>query len=81
MDKSEDASNINKEYEEILQAKRKGIITVAYHQGKEVSRFKEREKFVRLVASFEINKNTLIFKINVFKPIQKHPKLMKCSIS
>ena len=31
LDKPEDATNIIKEYEEILHTKRKGIITVVYH--------------------------------------------------
>ena len=39
VDKSEDAANLIKKYEEILKTKRKGIISVAYHQGKAFSRF------------------------------------------
>ena len=67
VNKPEDAANIIKEYEEILRTERKGIITVAYHQGK-ISRFK-------------IHKNTIVFKINVFKLIEKHPGLMKSSVT
>ena len=44
VDKSEDATNIIMEYEEILCTKRKDIITVAYHQEKVFSRFLEEEK-------------------------------------
>ena len=54
MDKPEDAANIFEEYEEILPTKRKGIITVAYHQRKIFGRFLEKEKFARLVADFKI---------------------------
>ena len=73
MDKPEDAANIFEEYEEILRTKRKSIITVAYHQGKVFSRFRKKEKFARLVASFKIHKGTIIFKINVFNLIRKYP--------
>ena len=44
----EDAADIINEYEEILPTKRKGIITVAYHQGKVFSQFREKEKFITL---------------------------------
>ena len=80
MDKPEDAVNIIKKYEEILRTKRKGIITVACHQRKVSSRFLEKEKFARLVANFKINKGTIIFKITVFKLIQKYPELKKSSV-
>ena len=73
MDKPEDAANIFEEYEEILPTKRKGIITVAYQQGKVFSRFRKKEKFVRLVANFKIHKGTIIFKTNVFNLIRKYP--------
>ena len=81
VDKLEDAANIIKEYEEILRTKRKGIITVAYHQGKVFSRFLEKEKFMKLIANFKIHKGTMIFKINVFKLIQKYPGLKKSSVT
>ena len=81
MEKPEDAAEIIQEYEEILRTKRKGIISVAYHQGKMFSWFCEKEKFLRLVSKFGVHKNTIILKINIFKLINKHPKLMKSSVS
>ena len=30
---------------------------------------------------FKVHKSTIIFKINIFKLIDKHPKLMKSSIT
>ena len=62
-------------------AQKKGIISVAYRQGKMFSRFREKEKFVRLVADFGEHKNTIIFKINVLKLIDQHPKSMKSSVT
>ena len=56
--------------------KKKGIISVAYHQGKAFKRFKEKEKFVKLVSELGIHKITIIFKINVFKLCEKYPKLL-----
>ena len=81
VDKPEVAADIIKEYEEILHMKRKSSITVAYHQGKEFSQFQEKEKFMNLVSKFKIHKVTLIFKINVFKLIDKYPKLIKSSVN
>ena len=66
VDKPGDAADLIKKYEEILKTKRKGIISVAYHQGNVFSRFREKEKFVRLAANFGEHKVTIIFKINVF---------------
>ena len=81
MEKPEDAAEIIQEYEEILRTKRKGIISVAYHQGKMFGWFCEKEKFLRLVSKFGVHKNTIILKINIFKLINKHPKLMKSSVT
>ena len=45
VEKPEDAADIIREHEEILRAKKKGIIIIAYYQGKIFKRFKEKEKF------------------------------------
>ena len=58
--KPKEAANIIKQYEEILRTKRKSIISVVYHPGKVFSRFREKEKFVRLVADFGVHKNSRI---------------------
>ena len=76
----EDDASIIEEYEEILRTKRKGVINVAYHQGKVFSLFRKKEKFVRLVENLKIHKGTIIFKINVFKLIQKYSGLKRSSI-
>ena len=60
--------------------KKKGIISVAFYQGKVLKRFKEKEKFVKLVSELGIHKNTIIFKINVFKLCERYPKLLRSSI-
>ena len=81
VEKPEDAADIIMEYEEIFRAKKKGIIMVAYYQGKIFKRFKEKEKFQEMVGKLKIHKSTLIFKINVFKLIEKYPKLMRSSVT
>ena len=58
--KPKEAANIIKQYEEILRTKRKSIISVVYHQGKVFRRFREKEKFVSLVADFGVHKNSII---------------------
>ena len=77
VEKPEDAASIIKEYEEILCAKKKGIVVFAFHQGKNFKRFKEKEKFQEMVGKLKIHKST----INVFKLIEKYPKLMKSSVT
>ena len=81
VEKPEDATDIIKQHEEILRAKRKGIIAVAFHQGKVFKRFKGKEKFMQMVGKLKINKSNKVFKINVFQLIEKHPKLMKSSVT
>ena len=44
------AAEIIKRYEDIIKTKKKGIINVAYHQGQVFKRFKEKEKFAKLVS-------------------------------
>ena len=77
VDKPEDAVDIIKKYGEFIRTKKKGIISIAYHQGKIFKRFREKEKFMELVTEFKTHKSMIIFKINIFKLIDKHPKLMK----
>ena len=80
LDKPENAADLIKKYEEILRTKTKGIIYVACHQGKVFSRFREKEKFVRLVANFGVHKGKIIFKTNVFRLLDKYPGLKKSSV-
>ena len=76
----EEAAKIIKRYEDIIKTKNKGIINVAYHQGQVFKRFKEKEKFAKLVSELGIHKTTIIFRINVFKLCNKYPRLLKSSI-
>ena len=76
----ERAAEIIKRYEDIIKTKNKGIINVAYHQGQVFKRFKEKEKFAKLVSELGIHKTTIIFRINVFKSCKKHTKLLKSSL-
>ena len=66
VDKLEGAADLIKKYKEILKTKRKGIISVAYHQGKVFSRFREKKKFVKLAADFGVHKVTIIFLKSTF---------------
>ena len=77
---SEKAAEIIKWYEDIIKTKNKGIINVEYYQVQVFKRFKEKEKFTKLVDKLGIHKNTIIFRINIFKLCKKHPKLLKSSI-
>ena len=80
MQEPEKAAKIIKQYEDIIKTKKKGIISIAYYQGKVFKRFKEKEKFIKLVSQLGIHKNTIIFKIDVFKLCERYPKLLRSSI-
>ena len=67
-------------YKYIIKTKKKGIISIAYHQGKVFKKFKDKEKLVKMVSRLGIHKNTIIFKINVLKLSERYPKLLKSSI-
>ena len=71
------AAEIIKRYEDIIKRKEEGIINVAFHQGQIFKRFKEKEKFAKLVSELGIQKTTIIFKINVFKFCKKIPQTIK----
>ena len=75
----EKAAKVIQEYENIIRTKKKGIIWIAYHQGKVFKRFKDKEKFITLVNKLGVHKTTIIFKINVYKLCEKHLKLLKSS--
>ena len=76
----EKAAEIIKRYEDIIETKKKGIINVAFYQGQIFKRFKEKEKFAKLVNELGIHKTTIVYKINVFKLCEKYRKLLKSSI-
>ena len=85
IDENLEFDDLNKKAEEkqdkdIIKTKKKGIINVAFHQGQIFKRFKEKEKFAKLVSELGIHKTTIIFKINVFKLCEKYRKLLKSSI-
>ena len=72
----EKAAEKIKRYEDIIKTKKKGIINVAFHQGQIFKRFKEKEKFAKLVRKFGIHKTTIIFKTIVFNLCEKYHKLL-----
>ena len=76
----EEAVEVIKQYKYIIKTKKKGLISIAYYQGKVFTRFKENEKFIKLVSQLGIHKNTIIFKINVFKLCERYPRLLRFSI-
>ena len=67
----EKSAEIIKRYEDIIKTKKKRIIDVTYHQGQLFKRFKEKEKFTKLVRELGIHQTTITFKINVFKLCKK----------
>ena len=73
----EEAMGITKEYEDIIKTnKKKNIILFAYQQGKVFRKFKENRRSKSLLQRFKVSKDTIIFKINIIKPDDKHFKMM-----
>ena len=58
----EKAAKIIKRYEDIIKTKNKGITNAAYHQEQVFKRFKEKERFAKLVSELGIHKTTIILK-------------------
>ena len=68
----EKAAEVIQECKSIIRTKKKGIIGIAYHQGKVFKKFKDK---------VSIHKTTMIFKINIIKLCKRHSnKLLKSSI-
>ena len=63
---------IIEKYENIMKTNKKNIILFAYEQGKTLKKFKEDRRFKNLLEQFKINKSTII---NIFKFVDKHPKM------
>ena len=76
----EEAAKVIQEYENIIRTNKKGIIRIVHHQGKVFKKFNDKEKLITLVKKLGIHKTTMIFKINVYKLCERHPKLLKSSI-
>ena len=67
------AAEIIKRYEDIIKTKKKGIISVAFHQGKVFKGFNEKEKFVKLVSKLEIHKTTILLKLMLLTCVKNTP--------
>ena len=76
----EEATIVIQKYECIIKMKKKGIISIEYHQDKVFKNFKDKEKFVEIVSRLGIHKSTIVFKIHAFKLCERYPKLLKSSI-
>ena len=76
----EKPAGLIQECKSIIKTKKKGIIWIAYYQGKVFVKFKNKEKFITLVNKLGIRKTTIILKINIFKLSQKYPKVLNSSI-
>ena len=73
----EKAAEVIKRCEDVIKMKKKGIISIAFYQGKVFKRPKEKKKFAKLVSELGIHRNTIVFKINVFKSRQKYPQTIE----
>ena len=79
--KCETAISVIREYKDVIRTKRKNIICNTYQQDRVFKWFKENEEFKSMVATFKVNKNIMLFKMNNVKLIHKFPKLMESSLA
>ena len=54
-----------------IKTKKKGIISIVYYQGKIFKRFKEKEKFIKLVSQLGIHKTMLFLKLMFLNCVKK----------
>ena len=80
VEEPEKAAEVTKGCENIIKTNKKGIVRVAYCQGKAFKKFKDKEKFSTLVNKLKIHKTNIIFKINIYKFCERFPKLLNSSI-
>ena len=77
--KREEPVEIIQQCEDIIRTKKKRTIHIAYYQGKVFKKFKDKERFIKLITWFKLHKTIIIFKINIFTIYEKYPKLTKSS--
>ena len=77
----EDAAKVIHEFEEIIKNKKSDIVWLAYYQGKIFQKFKSKERFVNdMVTKFKVSKSTIVFKIALWRLIDKYPKTKNSSL-
>ena len=59
----EEAAKLIEQYQCIIKTKKKGILSIAYYQGKVFKRFKEKEKFIKLVSQLGFTKAILFLRL------------------
>ena len=72
---SEEAVKAIQEFEQIIENKKSDIVWLAYYENQIFPKFKERESFVSMVLKLNVNKSTMIFKIDLKKMIDGFPKI------
>ena len=72
-----DAVKVVQEFQEIIKNKKRDILWLAYHQGQIFQKFKQKERFIKMVLKFDIIKLILVLKIVLSKPIDNYPKIKK----
>ena len=81
VEKSKDTVAVIREFEDIIKSKNKIIIWIAYQQGKMFQRFKEKEKFIKMITEFDVSRSTILLKISIAELVDKYPKVKNSSLS
>ena len=73
----EDVIPVVKEFDNIINCKKKGILNLPYEQGLLFKKFKESDRFKEMLKDIRISKSTIYFKGKLVKVLEKYSKLKK----
>ena len=76
----EDTISVVKKYERLMKSQKQNIIYLRYKEVLIFSKFKESEKFQKMVKNLGISNSSINLKINLFKLVVKYPKLKNLSL-
>ena len=76
VEKSKDRVAVIRWLEDYIKSKKKNT-WLKYQQGKIFQRFKEKEKFIKMITEFDFSRSTILLKILTAKVADKYQKVKK----
>ena len=76
VEKSKDGVAVIRRLEDYIKSKKKNT-WLKYQQGKIFQRFKEKEKFIKMITEFDFSRSTILLKILTAKVADKYQKVKK----
>ena len=63
IEKIEDAVAVIRDFEKIIRSRKKNIVWLAFQQGVVFSKFKKKEKFIKIITKCCVSRSTISLKI------------------